>query len=349
MALIHPDRSDPDSASWPHDCAQRANLAHETLMDEARRREYDASLERVRAVHYSVPHAVERRERPVPGRGARVAAVAVAICVITAAFAAFEAFFPDDAHESALLGQWSASRSPQAAGSRAPRFIEAARVDEREKAASRPAFELPVLAPLWRAITRSEPVHEDGRAQGSKAPPAILPPPPVQAEPAAVAPVTRVAQVSGPPAKAAAPGEAPAPAAVPAAPEAAATSAPVAGIAPQDIELVVVRLIDSYEAGDIERLMALVDPRAASYAPTLAMRQSYEEFFRATRGRKLRLSNLDWQDTDHAARARGSAVLQVEYTDARGIVEKPVDVEMDIALREGVPRIVRLKLFPNAS
>jgi len=344
MALIHPDRRDADSAAWPGDCAQRANLAWATLMDESSRREYDATLERARATHHAPPLAGERREIAPPMPGARIAAAAVAVSAITAAFVAFEAFFPDDdPRESALLGHWSASRSADAAAARSPRFIATspAEAQGREKLAAKAPFELPVLAPLWRAITRPEPVHEDGRTQGSKAPPAIAPPPPENAEPPSLAPPTRVAQVVEP----AAPAKAAAEPAAPAAP----TPAAVAGIRPEDIEIVVVRLIDSYEAGDIERLMALVDPRIAGYAPALAMRQSYGDFFRATRGRKLRVSNLDWQDADHSARARGSALLQVEYADARGMVERPVDLEMDIALREGVPRIVRLKLFPNAS
>src|SRR5258706_7868763 len=44
IALVHPDRQEADSEEWPTGCAQRANLAHETLTDRDRRAAYDASF-----------------------------------------------------------------------------------------------------------------------------------------------------------------------------------------------------------------------------------------------------------------------------------------------------------------
>ena len=49
-----------------------------------------------------------------------------------------------------------------------------------------------------------------------------------------------------------------------------------------------------------------------------------------------------------SARAQGQATLQAEYVDTPGSLERDIDVDMEIALRNGQARITRLSLFPNA-
>jgi hypothetical protein len=131
-------------------------------------------------------------------------------------------------------------------------------------------------------------------------------------------------------------------------PAAAAQPAP-ATITSSDIEALVARLVSSYESGDLESLMALVDRAEASSLRGEQMRQLYRDFFRATRQRRLHLNTLAWRLGAASAQARGDAALSAEYFDQPTAVERRVDVELDIALREGRPRITRLALFPNGS
>lgn len=351
MALIHPDRRDADSLAWPRDCAQRVNRAYETLIDTEARREYDASLGRQRAAHiasstgsFAAPDLRIRHRVRWPRR---LAAAGLVLGVLALALLGFEAVFSDH-HRETLAGLWTGARSSEEINSsRPPRYIGSHPEATVEQIPEKGQFEVPVLTPLWRAITgKQAPAHEDARAKWSPPPTVAEPPPPtvvssseittassvVAKDPEIQAPV--VAPASPPPASP---------------PPALAPPALAPGVPARDIEVLVVRLVDSYEAGDVDRLMALVDSSNGGFWTTSTMRQSYADFFRATRARTLHVSKLDWRNTDHEAHARGQALLRAEYEDQRGVVERNVDLEMDIAVREGQPRIVRLKLFPNAS
>src|SRR5262249_35573517 len=44
MALLHPDRRESATEPWPESCAQRVNLAYDTLGNDATRLEYDQRL-----------------------------------------------------------------------------------------------------------------------------------------------------------------------------------------------------------------------------------------------------------------------------------------------------------------
>ena len=116
----------------------------------------------------------------------------------------------------------------------------------------------------------------------------------------------------------------------------------------QDVENMVVRLVGFYEAGETDKLMGLLDSREAGYWRTARMRQAYADFFSATRQRRLRVDNLAWKTEPGSARARGVATIVAEYFDAPGTQERRIDLEMDIALRDGGPKITRLTLFPNS-
>ena len=47
------------------------------------------------------------------------------------------------------------------------------------------------------------------------------------------------------------------------------------------------------------------------------------------------------------ARARGQATVEAEYVHGLPRLDRDIDVEVDIALRNGQARITRLSLFPN--
>jgi hypothetical protein len=112
-----------------------------------------------------------------------------------------------------------------------------------------------------------------------------------------------------------------------------------------EIESLVVALIGYYEAGDADHLMGLVD---GGFWRTAQMRQAYTDFFRATRARRLRLERLAWNTESGAAQARGLATVTAEYFDRTSPVERRVDVELDIRVRDGRARITRLSLFPES-
>ena len=346
MGLIHPDRRDAESVAWPHDAPQRVNHAYATLMDDDKRREYDATLERMRATQ--LPAGMPARP-PTRGRarwGRAIAALALALGVVAVALLAMRMPEDDEERESRLLGRWDAARSAdRGEASRSPRFLTGApgAISPQALTAKAPV-ELPVLAPLLRALLPRPAAQEDRRfaIAAPAAAPAIEAPPPERASEVlsaraageARAARTEVVQAT-----------LPAPVAAPQRPEAPAGP----HLSSRDIESLVVRLIDSYELGRVDDLMALVDTNEWGFWSTTLARNSYSQFFRATRERRLRVSSLDWQSSGKTAKAHGEARLHAEYTDERGTFEGPVSLDLEIALRDGQPRIVRLKLYPNAS
>ncbi|HSS28653.1 MAG TPA: J domain-containing protein, partial [Usitatibacter sp.] len=154
MGLLHPDRRDADSVAWPQDAPQRVNHAYATLVDEEKRREYDATLGQMQAAHFA-PAGIEVpvRRRTRTRRWSRgIAAFAMALAVVAVALFAMEMPRDDDERESRLLGRWDASRSAGRPES-SPRFItgsSGALSGDAPLTAKRP-MELPVLTPLLRA------------------------------------------------------------------------------------------------------------------------------------------------------------------------------------------------------
>ena len=103
-----------------------------------------------------------------------------------------------------------------------------------------------------------------------------------------------------------------------------------------------------YEAGEADKLMGLLDAKESGYWKTLRTRQAYADFFSATRQRRLHVDDLAWQVAPGAVHAKGVATVVAEYFDPPGLRERRVEVEMDIALRDGRAAITRLTLYPNA-
>lgn len=345
MALIHPDRRDAAVEPWPTDCAQRVNQAYAVLSDDALRQDYDARLKKLESGLAFAPQAPGRggelrRKRGRTGRaGVWLAKALVAFTAVIATLLLLEVWLADPSDEYSMLqGAFSVrhGRDVPASADR-PRFIGTdARTSSQRRAqadtdAPRPeGFTL--FGPLWRAFAGS----------GAETPAA--------APNAQVSPVEAPRPVpSAPQAAAQAPGDSPVMTkdATPAQ-ASAPPPAPASGVSAQDIEVLVARLIGYYEAGDTDKLMSLLDLGNAGFWQTAKTRQTYFDFFRATRQRRLRVNNLAWRTAAQSAQAKGEATVFAEYFDEPGTLERRVDVEMDIAMRDGMPKITRLSLFPDA-
>jgi hypothetical protein len=58
---------------------------------------------------------------------------------------------------------------------------------------------------------------------------------------------------------------------------------------------------------------------------------------------------VSWETSAQSARAKGSAALSAEYSEQPGgKLERNVEMELDVVLRGGQPRIARLSLFPHS-
>jgi hypothetical protein len=312
MALIHPDRQDAAGESWLTDCAQRVNHAYAVLADETARRIYDASLR-----HRAPAHPPPRRHRD---RFAfRAATALLALTAVLGTLLLLEVWVSDISGQNSILQ--SALRGARArdalAASEGPRFLGRA-------AASTPVPAMDELPALQR-----EPLRFPALAPWEPATPSATQAPalPIEAgylKPAATPQIAAMAQL-----------------AAPAAPSAKR-------VTPREIENLVVRLVDYYEAGAADKIVDLVDAKERGYWKTLRMRQAYADFFTVTKHRRLRVESLAWQTAEDFAHAKGLATVTAEYFDAPGTQERRVDVEIDIALRDGRPVITRLSLYPDS-
>jgi len=347
MALLHPDRQ--GATAWPADCAQRVNQAYAALSDERARRGYenglrDAAHRAARGAHPPpqrqpsgpAPRAFGRRRRASVLRAAIVVSAVMAalllvqllwVSSVPAELSLLERSFPVTASARWMRGVFASGE---------PRYLSDNAVPPRQ---DNPADD----APLARTAKPRDPDV------------IVLPdiaPPPARALRTANEEPAPFDRARPAPPKAAAP-DAQAPEPPPAlrfaqslpAPSAPAAQAAITGA---DVETLVARLVSYYESGDVENLMALVDGNEAASARGAQMRQAYREFFGATKQRRLHVNTLGWQLGGVSAQARGEAALSAEYFDQRA-VERRVPVEVDIALRDGRPRITRLALFPNGT
>ena len=114
-----------------------------------------------------------------------------------------------------------------------------------------------------------------------------------------------------------------------------------------DMESMVARVVTYYEAGDIDKLLGLYDPSSVGLWEAIKLRHDFEEFFRATKARRLRLQGVSWDTASATAHVKGAAKLVAEYHDETGRTERQVALEMDIVSRDGQPRLARLSLFPH--
>ena len=351
MALLHPDRQEAGDGAWPQACAQRVNLAYAALGDEAARREYDARMRQERPRRHA-PAGTDVRKDRRQAKEVRFAKTLIAVSGVVAALMVIALSVEDDdwGDRSVLQASLARLRANPVAGADRPRYVGASPQRASDALPEEPE-PFAIFRPLMRGLVAEEPKAWAPTPKLEAASPAPAAPTPV----VATAPVAIPVTVAKPPfAVASEPARpslrmAQAPAAVTPAPKTAniAPRATGDGARPTNLEIesLVVALIGYYEAGDADHLMGLVD---GGFWRTAQMRQGYADFFRATRARRLRLERLAWSTESGAAKARGEATVIAEYFDRNGPVERRVDVELDIGVRDGQARITRLSLFPES-
>ena len=339
MGLLHPDRQDGGSQAWPEAYAQRVNLAYDILGDPDARREYDAHLQAAQPR----PHAWPPRERRRRATEARFAITLIVVGAVVAALIVLGLVVDDDewGERSVLQASLSRLRTNPAPGSDRPRYVGSAVAGSPR--ASDAVYDEPepfaLLKPLLRVITGEEP-------KAFAPAPRLEPPVRVAQAPPAVDPVEQSAPVPAPILRAT-PVLRSTPAAVAVPTAAVASAADTSRTTNREIEDLVVALVDFYQAGDTERLLGLLEPNAGFWR-TEHMRHAYSDFFRATRARRLSIEKLAWNSQTGTAHAKGEATVHAEYFDSSAPVERRVEMELDIVLRDGRARIRRLSLFPDA-
>ena len=373
MALIHPDRQDPGDAHWPAESAQRVNKAYEVLSDDARRREYDAGLHKSTVGSATLEDSLMAAPPPPsPGtfhkpRGTRLARMRKPVLFISLALSLL--FFVQVWWAGEVPGEYSAIPSA-APFEMSLRWMREAYSSGRK---SRPPSGDPApakrepdedkspgtsfLTPLWRALAggtvepRRPPAAE---AVAQVAASAIMP-----MVPAAQRAGSELAAVDRAPARRTPPERAqplraperlvqkPAPAVAPVAQASVDREAAQGALSAVDMETLVAQVVTYYEAGDVNKLLGLYDASSVGLWEALNLRNDFEEFFRSTRTRRLRLQGVSWDTDSPTARVKGAARLVAEYNDETGRVDRQVRLEMDIVSRDGQPRIARLSLFPH--
>jgi DnaJ domain len=347
MSLIHPDHAEGASEAWPAEWAQRVNNAYAVLAEMAARESYDRSLripESPRAREPARAPGVRSPARRGPRASAarvRLAKTLLTVSAVAATLLLLEVWI-SDVPRGHFPWSGAARNRDLVAGAERPRYLGANVLATRESArdALPPAKDTqssPKREPQWRPLVAV---------------------PAVETLPARVTPFAQpAAQILVPESEAEPQGHEAGPAALqvpaqqphPVVAQAARSSPPAESVrlTSEEIELVVVRLIGYYEAGEADNLMGLLDVSETGLWQATRTRQAYAEFFQATRQRRLRVKSLEWQTASASAHAQGRATVQAEYLDAPGKLERDIEVEMDIALRNGQAKITRLALFPN--
>jgi len=297
-----------------------------------------------------------RKERRL-AKEVRFAKTLIAVSGVVAALMVIALSVEDDdwGDRSVLQASLARLRANPVAGADRPRYVGASSQRASDALPDEPE-PFAIFKPLMRLIVAEEPKAWVPTPKLEAAAPAPAAPAPAAPTPVvATAPVAVPVTVAEPPVAVAAELPRP-PLRMAQAPSAVTPPPKTANIAPRatgdgarptnlEIESLVVALIGYYEAGDADHLMGLVD---GGFWRTAQMRQGYSDFFRATRARRLRLERLAWNTESGAAKARGEATVIAEYFDRNGPVERRVDVELDIGLRDGQARITRLSLFPES-
>ncbi|MGZ5039965.1 MAG: J domain-containing protein [Usitatibacter sp.] len=339
MALIHPDRTEASAHAWPAEWAQRANRAYEVLSDEALRAAYDSSLRAVGSIPppRSQPRAGPRANAPrrsFTRRGLRYAKAGLVMAAVGATLLLLEAWYGGTPRGYSLFHGRAGERSAAE-----PRYLGQGFFRRQEAAAAPASFaEVPGGETASASTVRHE-IVAAAKSPAAERVPARAAPRAVQPPPAVAPAVDTVVLANAGADGSVRPLTIAQPAAIPLRDPRLPTTT--------QIEDVVARLVGYYEAGEADQLMGLLANDDGFWQKARA-RQAYADFFRATRQRRLRVDSLQWQSAALAAHARGEATVQAEFLDEPRSLDRKVEVEMDIALRDGEPKITRLSLYPNA-
>ncbi len=321
MALIHPDRCDEGEA-WPSGSAQRVNGAYAVISDNMRRRrEYDRELAATRpSKPVRMPRPSVRppvRKPPPPSRRAVAIYGLLALAFMAATFAFFALHEDRPIADSALLRGWTRPQAP-----------------DRDPSPGRPRFLTTTVSAAATMPLEDSPVKVEAPAA-------------MKVEPSPTRPlrVPVSVEVPQPLARIEAP-QAFAPVEIPMGLSKTSVQAGTApAVSSRDIEDLAAKLVDSYEAGDTNRLLALFDARSPGEGAKVG--RDSAEFFGATRERRLQLDKLEWRPGDEGVHARGSAVLSAQYADGRAPMQRNVDFELDVVSIGGHARIARLSVYPQ--
>jgi curved DNA-binding protein CbpA len=370
MALIHPDRQDASSESWPSHSAQRVNQAYAVLSDEAQRRTYDATLrksaarpavveESVERTHYAVTMYANLKERILATRR-RFRRQLLPVAAVLAAMFFIEMWWTADSVEGlSSLGadssfeqyyQWtrdvfSGGGLPKFLGTGEPRPAGQSAAGDAGARAEPESF----LNRIAKVFTNTEPKVVAAPVRAPEIAAAI----PAESRPAVPEPTRRVSIERSAVVGAAAPRPPDLPVESSERVPAANAQAPVRQAAtdtvldPHDMEMLMVRVVSYYEAGDVDRLLALYDVGSVSVWEAMRLRRDFLDFFRATKTRTLHVRRISWDTSALPIRARGDATLVADYRDEPGRVERIVGLELDVVERDGQARLARLSLFPH--
>jgi hypothetical protein len=355
MALIHPDRKGEGEEAWPESFAQRANQAWAVLSDPASRKSFDDSAPRAAAHAHAMPPVeppMRRGGRKGHATGVRIrTTVKVASLGLAGMFFAYAWWASQLPSEYATLQgatpfqqslQWmrdvgSTSRLPGFMGFTAVRAPSEPEANLVEPVAQRVSLALPASAP-------ANPVPAD---------PVPARPDEMQA-PAAQVPMTRESSAANANAVSTRARTDVLAQRAPAEPQVKSPPSPKApAVAPDlvqrlpDLEVLVTRIVAYYEQGDLERLLGLYYADSLGIVEAYRIRNDFAEFFRSTTARKLRIRQVDWASSEAGPRGRGEATVLAEYQDSRPRLEKALNLEIDVVVIEGRPRISRMSLFPH--
>jgi hypothetical protein len=343
MALLHPDRQDAAAHEWPMGCAQRVNEAYAVLCDAARRAEYDQELQRVRVPPSFEPHITAREHGGAHTRRQAILRPFLIVTSVVAAIFVVQAWWVADipSHYSLLeraspmraSAQWMRDSLPRFMGSKPAFFYEPL---EAIAPSSQPYKLATMQVPEPARVIEAAPVVTIEPRAPMETP---RTPPPVMVASATTlpresVPLVRLAQVGVPAGAAATP-----PATNPRTPATPST---------EEVEIMVARLVGFYEGGDADGLMSLFDPDELGFWKGMRVRNAYTDFFRATRQRRLRVDRLTWKSGPQSASAQGDATLVADFVDNRSRLERKVDLDLEVAMRNGQARLTRLTLYPDA-
>ena len=366
MRLVHPDRQDP-RAPWPESFAAQVNHAYAILRSDSSRAKFDDEQRAARAraagaaaaaatpgprVRTSSVGIVTRRPPPprslpewlTAGVGGFVrehpAVVAFATLLGGAALVLAAALWEGDAGSltreagDARTLHRPAVRADVEPISLAPPGSETARLPEvvgsvdasGDAAATKP----PVVARMnieKRVVAESPPTDAPPLLPATTVAPATI---------AASAPTAAPTTIAAPAAPAMAP-----------APEAKAVVVPSPTTA--EIEALFASFVDAYDHGRVDAFAALFDTDAITnlYRGQTAIRGEYDELFRQSEWRRMRLTRMNWRRDGERALAKGELAVRIGWRDGRE-VEQRVTVDIELARRGGRVVITRLSHLPSA-